>query len=103
MKFVPMILIASMATSASIAQPDYRLHGAPVTPAKPDPEIARALTTIKPAHIEQTVKTLVGFGTRSTLSSMETDLPAGQGISAAADWIAGQFDAISKQCGGGPE
>jgi hypothetical protein len=100
MKFLPMILFASMATSACIAQPDYRIHGAPVAPAKPDPEIARALTTIKPAHIEQTVKTLVGFGTRSTLSSMETDLPAGQGINAAADWVEGQFNEISKQCGG---
>ncbi|HEX4758294.1 MAG TPA: M28 family metallopeptidase [Terracidiphilus sp.] len=31
---------------------------------------------------------------------METDLPQGQGINAAADWISSQFDEISKQCGG---
>jgi hypothetical protein len=31
---------------------------------------------------------------------METDLPPGQGINAAADWIADQFEEISKQCGG---
>jgi hypothetical protein len=30
---------------------------------------------------------------------MDTDLPPGRGINAAADWIAGQFDAISRQCG----
>jgi len=28
------------------------------------------------------------------------DLPAGQGVSAAADWVAGQFEQISKECGG---
>ena len=31
---------------------------------------------------------------------METDLPPGQGINAAADWIAGQFESISQECGG---
>ena len=46
------------------------------------------------------IKTLVGFGTRNTLSSMETDLPPGQGINAAADWIEAQFNYISRQCGG---
>jgi hypothetical protein len=31
---------------------------------------------------------------------MEKDLPPGQGINAAAEWVAGQFDQISKECGG---
>ncbi len=84
----------------AIAQPDYALHATPVGPAPVDPAIVRALATIKPQQIHETIQTLVGFGTRSTLSSMETDLPPGQGINAAADWIAGQFEAISKQCGG---
>jgi hypothetical protein len=64
-----------------------------------DPAIARALASITPAQIDQTVKSLVSFGTRNTSSSMDTDLPPGRGINAAADWIAGQFDAISRQCG----
>ena len=75
------------------AQPDFAHHATPVSPAPPDPAIASALKTIEPAHIEQTIKTLVGFGTRNTLSSMDTDLPPGQGINAAADWIVAQFDA----------
>ena len=89
----------ALATVPCSAQPDYRLHAAPVQPAPQDPAIARALKTIQPAHIEQTIKTLVGFGTRSTLSSMETGLPPGQGIRAAADWIADQFEQLSRQCG----
>ena len=90
----------ALACGVAIAQPDYALHATPVGPAPVDPAIARALATIKPHQIQETIQTLVGFGTRSTLSSMETDLPPGQGINAAADWIAGQFEAISHECGG---
>jgi hypothetical protein len=85
---------------SSVPLPDYLLHAAPVAPAPPDPQIANALKTIQPASIEKTIQTLVGFGTRNTLSSMETDLPPGQGVTAAADWIFAQFQAISNQCGG---
>ena len=98
-RMIPSLMFA-MAALPLAGQPDYLLHGAPVSPAAPDPVIAQALGAIRPAHIEQTIETLVGFGTRSTLSSMETDLPAGQGINAAADWIAGQFNDISSRCGG---
>ncbi|MGA8044136.1 MAG: M28 family metallopeptidase [Terracidiphilus sp.] len=83
-----------------LAQPDYLQYGAPLAPAAPDPAIAKALTTIQPAHIQQTIETLVGFGTRSTLSSMSADLPQDKGINAAANWIYGQFEAISHECGG---
>jgi len=89
-----------IACVAANAQPDYKLHATPVPPEKADPAIARAIATIKPSQIEETIKTLVGFGTRETITSMDTDLPPGQGINAAADWIAGQFEAISHDCGG---
>lgn len=83
-----------------VAQPDSVVFGSPIAPSAPDPAIAGAIGTIHAAHIQETIETLVGFGTRNTLSSMETDLPKGKGINAAADWIAGQFQAISKECGG---
>ena len=89
-----------LACGAAEAQPDYALHATPIGPAPVDPAIARALASIKPSQIDQTIEKLVSFGTRNTLSSMETDLPPGQGINAAADWIAGQFEAISRECGG---
>lgn len=94
----PLVLL--LQAQPEFAQADFALHASPVTAAPADPAIARALRTIQPARIEQTINTLVRFGTRSTLSSMETDMPQGQGINAAADWISGQFDEISKQCGG---
>jgi len=102
MKLPQVVLLCGLALvcGAAKAQPDYVLHATPIGPAPVDPAIARALATIKPSQINETLKTLVGFGTRSTLSSMATDLPPGQGINAAADWIAGQFQAISHECGG---
>jgi Peptidase family M28 len=65
-----------------------------------DPAIAAAIQQIAPARIQSDISKLVSFGTRSTLSSMDTDLPPGQGILAAADWIESEFKAISAQCGG---
>ena len=81
-------------------QPDFQLHAIPVAPAPKDPAIAAALAQVSAERIRKTIEALVGFGTRATLSSMETDLPPGQGVTAAADWIASQFEEISKQCGG---
>jgi hypothetical protein len=90
----------AMACNVATAQSDYKIHAIPASPAKVDPVIARAISTIQPRQIEETIKTLVSFGTRNTLTSMETDLPPGQGINAAAEWIAAQFESISRQCNG---
>jgi len=96
------LLFCGLASFCGVAasQPDYQRHATSLRPAPPDPQIVRVESAITAAQIDQTVKTLVSFGTRNTLTSMETDLPPGQGISAAADWIAGQFEQISGQCGG---
>lgn len=101
MKLPATLLLCGLALTCGSAtgQADYTLH-APVGHAPADPAIARAIQSIKPSQIQQTIEKLVGFGTRSTLSSMATDLPPGQGVSAAADWIAEQFEAISRECGG---
>ena len=90
----------NLVSSAQSDKADYLLHATPVSAAPADPGIAAALAEISEAHVRKTDEALVGFGTRSSLSSMETDLPAGQGVTAAADWIFGQFEAISKECGG---
>lgn len=96
---IAVLTVASALTSAP-AQPDYKRAGELVPTAKPDPAIAGALAQVSQARIRGTIEKLVGFGTRSTLSSMATDLPAGQGATAAADWIFSQFEEISKECGG---
>ena len=78
------ILACGLVLAAPVCrpQPDFTLSAARVAPAKPDPTIAKALQTIEAARLEQTIKTLVRFSARNTLSSMETDLPPGQGINA---------------------
>jgi hypothetical protein len=80
-------------------QPDYTLNAAPVAAAAADPAIARAIAGISAAQIHQTIETLVGFGTRNTLTTLETGLPAGRGAQAAADWIFAEFTRISADCG----
>jgi hypothetical protein len=106
MKVRQAVLLCGMALAAPVchSQPDFLLHAYPAAPATPDPAIARALETIKTSRIEQTIKTLVRFGTRSTLSSLladsEAGLPPDQGIKAAGDWVAAQFEEISRECGG---
>ena len=94
-----LVLALGMLAPAGWSQPDFARAKA-VAPAPADPRIVHALTLIDSSRIRQTINKLVSYGTRSTLSSMETDLPAGTGVEAAADWIAGQFDEISKTCGG---
>lgn len=71
-----------------------------LAPPPMDPAIAAALRTISPDAVRADITKLVSFGTRSTLSSMNTDLPSGQGINAAADWIESEFRAVSATCGG---
>ena len=71
-----------------------------IAPARPDPAIADAIRTISPDAVRADIAKLVSFGTRNTLSSMDTDLPPGQGINAAADWIESEFHAISARCAG---
>jgi hypothetical protein len=74
--------------------------GKPLTASRPDPAIAGAIQKISADHVRADIETLVSFRNRSTLSSMDTDLPAGTGITAAADWIFAEFMRISTACGG---
>ncbi len=74
--------------------------GQPIATAPPDAAIAQALKTISPAQIHADIEKLVTFKNRSTVSSMDTDLPPGTGITAAADWLFSEYTRISEACGG---
>ncbi len=92
------VALFSLAAVAASAQTVVTGAALPLSPA--DPQIVGALNAISADHVREDISTLVSFGTRNTLSSMNTDLPASQGILPAADWIEGQFKAISAACGG---
>ena len=79
---------------------DLDATGAPIQPASVDPAIAAVLNQISRTQIRHTIEALVGFKNRSTISSMDKDLPAGQGVSAAADWITERLQTYSGDCGG---
>ena len=67
-----------------------------VPPAR-DPRIHAIAGAPQADRIERDIRTLVGFGTRSTLSDTLSDT---RGIGAARRWIKAEFDRISAACGG---
>jgi hypothetical protein len=92
-------LALACASSGDAAQRDLDATGAPIRPMRTDAAIAGALARISPTTIQHTIATLVAFHNRSTVSSIDKDLPSGTGVSAAADWIESQFKEISAACG----
>lgn len=63
---------------------------------KPNAEINKMLKEVSSKSIETSIRKLVSFGTRNTLS--EQDNPT-RGIGAARDWIFSEFQKISNDCG----
>lgn len=86
--------------SAALAMGQAQAVPSTLAPLPTDPAVKAALLRISADQVKTDIAKLVSFGTRNTLSSMDTELPPGQGINAAADWITSEFQAISAQCGG---
>ena len=63
---------------------------------KPNAEIAGMVREVSATNIESSIRKLVSFGTRNTLSAQ--DDPA-RGVGAARDWIFGEFQRFSSECG----
>ena len=55
----------------------------------PDPEIQKMVREVSARNIEASIRKLVSFGTRNTLS--DQDNPT-RGIGAARDWIFSEFE-----------
>jgi hypothetical protein len=69
----------------------------PLKPAKPNAEIKKMLAEFNPKNVENTIRKLVSFGSRNTLS--EQNNPT-RGIGAARDYLFDEFQKISQDCGG---
>jgi hypothetical protein len=63
----------------------------------PDPEMVTAVKAVSEAELKASITTLVGFGTRHTLSDRASPT---RGIGAAERWAASRFEAIGRDCGG---
>lgn len=66
-------------------------------PSQEDQRIHELVADASAARVENTIRTLVGFGTRHTLSDTLSNT---RGIGAARRWIFAEFEKISKDCGG---
>jgi len=66
-------------------------------PSQEQPVLRELAAAVSPGRIQADVETLVGFGTRHTLSDTVSDT---RGIGAARRWIKAEFDIISAACGG---
>src|SRR5438093_10909830 len=73
------------------------LLGAPVHAAD-EPRLLRDIADrVDPAALHSTIATLVGFGTRHTLSETRSQT---RGIGAARRWVQARFVALGRECGG---
>jgi hypothetical protein len=75
-----------------IAHPVY-----PQTIIQRDAEIEKMVKEVSPDSLQSYIKTLVGFGTRNTLSVQNDPR---RGIGAARNWVLAQFIEFAKQSGG---
>ena len=91
------VLIAAAAVlAASSAGPVFAAEPAP-KPAKVQPVLKAVAADVDAKALEATIRSLVGFGTRHTLSDTTSET---RGIGVARRWTAARFAAISKDCGG---
>jgi hypothetical protein len=98
--FLPALLFAAILQAQTAPQPGNSFQPSPIQPAAADPAIASALQQVSAERIKADITKLVTFNNRSSLSSMETGLAPGTGVSAAADWIESEFKRISASCSG---
>ena len=73
---------------------------AEVVPAGEDPRIHAIVAAVSAERMERDIRTLVGFGTRHTMSDTTSTT---RGIGAARRWVFAEFERISAACGGGLE
>lgn len=83
--------------AASLAPVVLAAQTPPLPPITEDPRIHEAVANASADRIKRDIATLVGFGTRHTMSDT---LSKTRGIGAARRWIFAEFEKISKECGG---
>jgi Zn-dependent M28 family amino/carboxypeptidase len=86
-----------LAAALALAGPAFAAPAPGPGPVKVQPVLKTIAAEVDPKALEATIRSLVGFGTRHTLSDTTSDT---RGIGAARRWTAARFAAISKDCGG---
>ena len=98
------VVTATVLTFTALSAPAGTAQSRPPRPMTPppgttrlNPQIVPIVRTIDPRKIETSIRTLVSFGTRNTLSN-QTDPK--RGIGAARDWLFSEFQKIAASSGG---
>jgi hypothetical protein len=89
--------VAVVVLLAAIVMPLPAQQAPAPIPSQEDPRIHEVVASASADRIERDIRTLVGFGTRHTLSDT---LSATRGIGAARRWIHAEFQRIAAACGG---
>lgn len=97
--FGALLLGLPVARANAQSVPDMSAAGHPIAIATADPAIQQLLGQVSAHTIQRTIEKLVSFNNRNTLSSMDSTLPQGTGVSAAADWIQKELLQYSSDCG----
>jgi len=93
---LPLALVAPLAVSSLLLATPALAAEAPA-PSTDQPVLRQIAAEVDPKALESTIRSLVGFGTRHTLSDTVSET---RGIGAARRWTKARFEAISKDCGG---
>jgi hypothetical protein len=99
-QFLVALVASAGAGLVNAQQVDFEATGSPLEMGPIDRQISAAMRAVSPEKIQANIQKLVSFRTRSTLSSMEADLPGGTGITAAEQWLRSQYETFSSECGG---
>ena len=101
---VPAVWAQQPTAPAKTAMPGQGKSGAPRrsgttarTTLARNAQIAKVVAEIDPRNIENTIRKLVSFGTRNTLSDQNDP---NRGIGAARDWLYAEFMKAAQQSGG---
>ncbi len=95
--FTAVVHAADSGTSETLAQSPTLLQSlmAKSGPTEQLSIIHKMVGDVSASRLEADIRTLVGFGTRHTLSETESDI---RGIGAARRWIKAEFERISDEC-----
>src|SRR5438309_1063424 len=90
LKIAGLALVLTLCCAAAAGDP-------PLAPSPDHPVLSEIAAAVSPDQLHDTIQTLVGFGTRHTLSDTKSET---RGIGVARRWAQSRFAAISKDCGG---
>jgi hypothetical protein len=95
MRSASVFVASAVLTLAACAAPPLAPAVLPDPPL--DPLVVEGVAAVSPQRIDETIRSLAGFGTRSTLSETASDT---HGIGAARRWIQRRLETCSRAAGG---